>query len=117
MTLQRAGVQHGLGLRRRDAPRRWLNRAAATAVPALALVALYLFVVRPVLPQSEPVRPVPIDRPASIPTRVPAWAWQLHTWHLTPAAVRGARPAAAPAGVPAWFWDFRRWRLSLAPRE
>ena len=112
------GVQHGVVFERPDPIRRWLTRVAVVVVAALAVAALYVFVVRPVLPESDPVaRPAPIERPTSIPARVPAWAWQLHVWHLTPATERGPRPAAAPNAVPAWFWDFRRWRLSLAPPE
>ena len=115
------GVQHGVEHRvvfgGPSTVRRWLSRVAAVVVAALAVAALYVFVVRPVLPESDPARPVPIERPTSIPARVPAWAWQLHVWHLTPETERGPRPAAAPRAVPAWFWDFRRWRLSLAPPE
>ena len=86
-----------LARRRRHWARVWLTRLLVVAAAGLAAA------------------PTPIERPETIPARVPAWAWDLHLWHLTPAAERGPRPEAAPARVPDWYWDFRRWRLSLAP--
>ena len=104
----------GFARRRPGALRLWGTRLAAVLVAVAAAALLYVYVIEPVLPESSS-GPTPIERPATIPARVPAWAWELHKWHLTPAAERGSRPAAAPRHVPEWFWDFRRWRLSLAP--
>ncbi|HWH06716.1 MAG TPA: hypothetical protein VNT23_09835 [Gaiellaceae bacterium] len=106
-----------LARRRRHWARVWLTRLLVVAAAGLAAAALYTLVVQPLLPEREsaPPAPTPIERPETIPARVPAWAWDLHLWHLTPAAERGPRPEAAPARVPDWYWDFRRWRLSLAP--
>ena len=96
---------------------RWANRLAAVIVAGLAAAALYVFVARPVLRADDPVQSVPIDRPQNIPARIPAWAWELHKWHLRSVGERGSRPDAAPQRVPGWYWDFRRWRISLAPAQ
>jgi hypothetical protein len=117
VTVHGARVEDGRLVGQGAASRRWLNRTAAIALATVALVVLYLLVVRPLLPESSSAQPTPIERPATVPERVPAWAWQLHGWHLTDLAERGPRPAAAPASVPRWYWDFRRWRLSLAPAK
>ena len=55
--------------------------------------------------------PPPPARPSGIPRRIPRWAWQMHRWHSTPRARRGARPAKAPRKMPKWYYRWRRWRL------
>jgi hypothetical protein len=48
-------------------------------------------------------------RPANLPRRIPRWAWELRTWHMTPRAQRGPRPTAAPRRPPRWYWDWLAW--------
>ena len=108
----------------------WIDRAERYLLRLLVVtayvgvLALVYLIVSPVLPETArfwdhrapataPAPPQPV-RPANAPTRIPAWAWELHAWHLTPAAERGERPDA-PARLPAWYWEWRTWRLELAP--
>jgi len=96
----------------------WAKRLAVVAAAGLAASALYVLVAQPLLPErGASSQPTPVERPQTIPARVPAWAWDLHKWHLTPAGERGPRPEGAPARPPDWYWDFRRWRISLAPPQ
>ena len=108
---------------------RYLRRATAYAVFALALLALYL-IVSPVLPdryafppfdtgdgspsraEAAPAQALHL-RPQGVPARIPSWAWGLHTWLLTPGSQRGARPTTAPRHVPAWFWKWHAWRVAI----
>ena len=62
-------------------------------------------------PEPEPPPPRP-PRPDGVPRRIPAWAWQLRRWHLTPKDERGERPAA-PRPLPAWYWPWFRWQSEL----
>jgi hypothetical protein len=94
-------------------------RLGALAAFAAAAAALWL-AVSPVLPDRWSWHPFASDapaagatttaRPAGLPHRIPAWAWQLHAWMLD--SRRGPRPKAAPAHVPDWFWAWRKWRLA-----
>lgn len=110
-------VAHGLG-HRRSRPMRWLVRIVATL--ALAGVAYAGYLVVETSLRSDAPAPLPpaqtVERPATAPASIPAWAWDLHRWQLTPPIERGERPAAAPARVPSWYWDWRAWRLALAPQ-
>ncbi|MCP9487672.1 MAG: peptidoglycan recognition protein [Gaiellaceae bacterium MAG52_C11] len=58
----------------------------------------------------------PPARPSGTPRAIPAWAWQLHTWHATQPDERGPRPRGAPRPLPAWYWPWRRWRRSIEVR-
>ena len=57
-----------------------------------------------------PPRP---PRPGGVPRRIPAWAWALRRWQLTPKAERGQRPASAPRRLPSWYWPWFRWQSAL----
>lgn len=64
-------------------------------------------------PSTTPEPPPRPPRPAGVPRRIPAWAWELRRWHLTPVAERGPRPASAPRRVPDWYWPWFRWQSEL----
>ena len=100
---------------------RGLTRFLAAAALAGSLSGLDLIL--------EPVRPrdgtVAVDdeqavaapaRPAGVPARIPAWAWELLDWELTEPALRAKRPAGAPAKLPAWYGDWRDWRTAVGAR-
>ena len=57
---------------------------------------------------SAPVVVRPTPRPASIPRRIPNWAFQLAAWQQ--AGKAGKRPAA-PLRAPSWYWRWENWRL------
>ena len=100
---------------RRSRLARWLARVSATAAVAVAAFAGYLVLDASLHSEAPGASPAPaVERPASVPARVPPWAWELHRWQLTAPAARGERPRAAPARLPAWYWDWRVWRLALA---
>ena len=96
--------------------KRYGGRLLAFAAYAGAIATLYL-VVSPVLPFTEhvetPATAAPA-RPASVPARIPAWAWELHDWQSTDPALRGLRPASAPLQPPRWYREWHAWRLSVA---
>ena len=91
------------------------GRLLAFAAYIGAIATLYL-VVSPVLPFADqveaPATAAPA-RPASVPGRIPPWAWELHEWQSTEPALRGLRPAAAPLELPRWYRDWRAWRLAV----
>jgi hypothetical protein len=102
-------------VRRRSRLARWLGRVVATLAIAGAAFAGYLVVEASLRSEAPAAAPAPAaERPASVPARVPPWAWELHAWQLRPPVERGERPAAVPARVPGWYWDWRAWRLALA---
>lgn len=58
---------------------------------------------------------LPSKRPASVPDRLPPWAWSLFAWQLQ--GEIGPRPSA-PNPAPRWYWTWRAWRVApfhLAP--
>ena len=91
------------------------SRLLALAAYCAAVGTLYL-IVSPVLPLADhvetPATAAPA-RPASVPKRVPAWAWELHEWESTEPVLRGDRPAAAPLDPPRWYREWRAWRLAV----
>ena len=100
--------------------RRYLTRLLALAALGGAGFLVWL-AIQPILPKDEasdrgasPAAAQPHPRPASLPARIPKWAWEMNGWHSAPAARRGPRPAAAPARLPAWYWEWRAWRASQA---
>jgi hypothetical protein len=91
------------------------RRVAAFLALALGLASLYL-ILDPVLPnrgRPEATAVAAPARPASAPTRIPAWAWELYDWEATEPALRPPRPAIAPQRVPAWYAEWRAWRVTL----
>ncbi len=93
-------------------------RIAALAGYALVLVAVFLFVVQPVLsrPSRAPVTaaaPKAPSRPAGLPARIPAWALALDAWHAKPPAQRGRRPHGVPRPIPSWYWTWHTWRAQV----
>jgi hypothetical protein len=62
--------------------------------------------------EPEPPPPPPA-RPPGVPRRIPAWAWELRLWHLTPKAERGPRPASAPRRLPSWYWPWFNWQQAF----
>ena len=106
---------------------RYLRRAAAYAVFALAALLVWV-IVSPLLPNKYAFPPQlssgngggsaattapPPPRPANIPARIPSWAWSMEKWFNKVPANRGPRPAAAPRRLPHWFWVWRKWRLAV----
>jgi hypothetical protein len=85
---------------------RWSIEAGAEVRPATGRIAL-----GKTPPTVEP--PPRPPRPAGVPRRIPAWAWELRRWHLAPRAERGPRPAAAPRRLPSWYWPWFRWQSEL----
>lgn len=66
--------------------------------------------------QAEPAAVAPAEssppqRPESVPTRIPQWAWGLYRWHDD--RLGNARPADAPPTLPRWYWEWRAWRKQL----
>lgn len=94
--------------------RAFRRRLAVIAAYGAGLVSLYL-IVDPVLPSRahpEAAAVAAPARPASAPTRIPAWAWELYDWDVTEPALRPPRPATAPKIVPAWYAEWRTWRAA-----
>jgi hypothetical protein len=92
------------------------SRLLALVAYCAAVATLYL-VVSPVLPFSDhvetPATAAPA-RPASVPARVPAWAWDLLEWELTEPVLRGYRPSGAPLDPPRWYAEWRAWRVAVS---
>lgn len=100
---------------RRSRLARWPARLSATVAVAVAGFAGYLVLDASLQAEAPAASPAPaVERPLSVPARVPPWAWELHRWQLTSPAARGERPSGAPARLPGWYWDWRAWRLALA---
>jgi predicted outer membrane repeat protein len=58
---------------------------------------------------SNAVTAIPTQRPASVPKRIPRWAWRLLNWqehHI------GARPST-PHPLPKWYASWKRWQENL----
>lgn len=90
------------------------RRLAVVAAYAAGVVSLYL-IVDPVLPNRahpEAAAVAAPTRPASVPMRIPAWAWELYDWDATEPALRPPRPSSAPKLVPAWYAEWRAWRAA-----
>ena len=64
--------------------------------------------------QAERVELVPAaqppPRPASVPKRIPEWAWGMARWHDHRQSMR---PLDAPQALPRWYWEWRAWRKEL----
>jgi hypothetical protein len=112
---------------------RFARRLAALGAFAAAAFVAYTYVAAPLLGEEEEQVAVaeeaapngeaspaaggePPPRPASVPTPIPQWAWDLNEWHSTAEDARGPRPDAATRRVPEWYWEWRAWRAELAAR-
>ena len=97
-------------------PVRFARRLAALVAYGTAVAMLYL-IAAPVLPnraQPEEVAVAAPSRPAGVPARVPAWAWELFEWETTEPALRPRRPESVPRTLPAWYGEWRAWRSSVS---